>query len=174
MRDEDSVAISRLVHRSPIDPMTVLLLSGSDEEERIMRERWPSVGIVTLSEADWDLRFISNRSFERPTIAVACNTFMCAADPQLWLHNMADCCDWLLIQDLADCKRESGRHLSPDTGDVMRYSVSSHGVIGRTDEGHTVFDISAAGYHVMDCVPYRIDGGAGLKFAVLLDLRNHV
>jgi hypothetical protein len=94
---------------------------------------------------------------------------MCSRDPALWLKNIASSFGRVLIQDLSIAKRCANRECGIDTGDVARYSVSSHGLIGVTDPDLVLFDLSKSGYKIIDFERY--DGTGCTNFVVLLNLR---
>jgi len=170
MRPEDIKAISKVLVRSKPAVRRVMLLSGSDEEKELVWKLWPQALMTDMSEAEWNLYGTHPAAWIGIDLVMVCNTFMCSKDPGLWLDNIAQSSRYVLIQDLAIAKRRQDRHLAPETGDFARYSVSSHGIMGETDPGHLVYDLSTSGYRVIDCESYRIDDGVGLKFAALLDL----
>jgi len=64
--------------------------------------------------------------------------------------------------------RGDGKILDPDTGDVMRYSMSYIGRAGVTDDGHSIFDLSKSGFTIVDHVIYGSQGS--VKFAAILDM----
>lgn len=180
MRHEDLVAV-RSVMRLLLRPERVVILSGSSEECELVRSCWPDTSVTVVNESAWNLDGPIPYQCPGFDLAIACNTFMCARDPGIWLDNIAQVCRYVLIQDQAAVQRRHDRHLSPETGDVARYSVSSHDVIGKTDDGYEVFDFSLSGYRVIDCERYCIDDRANtlndfrvIKFAVLLDLSEKV
>lgn len=174
MRAEDIDAVARVLERVRPDVKRAIMTSGSSEEEGLLRRMWPHVAISNLSESDWDLDGPHPMALMGIDLVVACNTFMCSRDPGRWLDNLAQTSRLVMIQDLAVAQRRQDRHLSLETGDVMRYSLTTHGIIGKTDEGHMVFDLSSSGYRVIDCDGYRVDDGRGLKFAALIDLSRKV
>ena len=139
-------------------------LGGS--EANMIRRIWDGAVVEGLGQAQWDLMEPCPQD-TRWDMVVACNTFMCAVDPGRWLRNIAAVCDFIAIQDLSTSKRNGETHCDPKTGDVARYSISSHGIIGETDPGLTVFDFSTSGYRVIDAQSY----GQWGKFVILLDLR---
>ena len=102
-------------------------------------------------------------------VGLICNTFMCSRDPLLWLQHISAAVTTLIIQDLAISSRTDGRDCSIETGDVARYSVTSHGIIGKTDPDLRVFDFSNCGFEVIDAERYDDEGA--LKFVVVLRLR---
>lgn len=171
MRAEDCYAVYRLLLRNPLQVPFVTVFSPSNEELELVEKFWPGVSTNRMSESQWDLREHGPLASGGMGLAMACNTFMCAADPDLWLKNIARSHRYLVIQDLAHTQRQPHRHLSPETGDVARYSVSQYGIIGITDDGYTVYDLSLKSY-VVDCISYTFDNGAGTKFAALIDLHG--
>jgi hypothetical protein len=172
MRIEDDMAIRELLSRSSVTVTGVTICSPSNEEFAIARAFWPAAEIRRFTQAEWNLDDIGPLPPEDWGLLMACNTFMCSRDPMLWIENIRRTHRYLLIQDLSNAQRQPHRHLSPETGDVARYSVLSHGIVGKTDLGHNVYDISSTyGVRVLDCLGYDFDHGRGSKFVVLLDLR---
>ncbi len=130
---------------------------------------WPDASVVGLDRGAWDLDGPRPAGVPDAGLGVICNTFMCSRDPALWLRHLSAAVPLLVVQDLAVCRRgPGGSHCATDSGDVARYSVSSHGITGATDPGLSVFDLSSAeGWSVRDARPYA-DGGA-LKLVAALD-----
>ena len=173
MRREDDSAIRALLSRGRPNVTGVTIVSASNEEVEIAREFWPHAEVRQLSEGQWDLYEEGPLPLDRDWgILIMCNTFLCSRDPKLWLSNISRTHRYVLIQDLAEDERVGDRHLSPETGDFSRYSGSSHGVMGQTDPGHEVHDISTFGYRIIDCLSYGFDNNAGTKFVVILDLHD--
>ncbi len=168
MRYEDLEALRVVMLRNPwLTPASVIGPSAEGQEIELVSEVWRTM-IVPLGEGQWNLDEPAPGHHRGHQVALVCNTFLCSRDPALWLRNIAQVADYLLVQDLSWAPRGQGRITMPSDGDRQRYSVSSHGVIGRTDEGaQPVFDLSTSGVIVLDCEQY-FDGG---KFVALLDLR---
>lgn len=168
MHERDWTAVETVMKRmtQPLSEVLVLSPDTGQREPDGVKRIWPACHVRTCDISQWDLREEPGVYVPRTCgLAIACNTFMCSRDPALWLRNITQVVPQIIIQDLSVCKRTPSRHCGVDTGDVARYSVSSHGVIGQTDPDLEVFDLSTAGYSILDIEVY--DG----KFAVLLDLR---
>lgn len=99
-------------------------------------------------------------------LVVASNTFLCSSDPAGWLRRVFRSSPLLLMQDLAVCRRgRGGLHTDPPTGDVMRYSITSHGIIGESDPGAGPYDLSAGPGRILEATRY---GTGCVKFVALL------
>lgn len=169
MKGEDIENLESLLRRVPeFKPRSVLVLSPTrekQEESMVRRVFGDSTEVDSFEEVGWNLD-LPIPTEKRWDMVVACNTFMCANDPSLWLSNISKVANFLAIQDLCVAKRMPDRHCAVHDRDVARYSVSSHGLLGETDPTLTVFDISKSGYRIVDA------GGYGnLKFVAVLDLR---
>jgi hypothetical protein len=170
--EEDIPALEALIRLHPeigeIKRALVLCPDGSEAETQMAKRIWDGCYVEHLRENDWNFMEPCPRN-ARWDIAIACNTFMCATDPGLWLRNISAVVDFIAIQDLATSRREGSRYCGVSTRDVARYSVSCHGIIGETDPELEVFDLSTAGYRVVGAAPYTRG-----KFVAILDLRPQV
>lgn len=164
LRDAGHVVSSVLL----FSPYYDLETGGLPEHENVSVV-WPDARIHGLEKGQWDLDGPMPPGTPTGDVGIICNTFMCSSDPALWLRHLADAVPVLVMQDLASCKREDGRSCSIKTGDVARYSISSHGIIGRTDPGLTVFDLAASGYELMHVEGYADIGSS--KFVAVMRLR---
>lgn len=172
MTDADCEAIRELAKLVPdLRPFNIIAPSGESMEQELIEELWGAT-MRAVPRSEWDLDFPAPAYLRRFDMVLLCNTFLCSEDPAAWLARLAVVSDTVLIQDLACAPRGQGRITDRASGDVSRYSVSSHGIIGRTDpEANPVFDFSTSGAGVIAAVPYfHLGDGVG-KFAVLLDLR---
>lgn len=155
-------------------PRSVLVLSpawdahGTGVSESVAIERvWPGVRTIEADRGRWDLDGAMPDDGLRADVGVICNTFMCSRDPAAWLEHLSAAVPILVMQDLASSRRASdGSHCAVETGDVARYSASSHGVVGESDPGRNVFDVSTCGRSVIDARGY-LDDGAMKVVAVL-------
>lgn len=173
MKLTDVQAIIRTFRRLPV-PGSVLVFSPAWDanadgcsEKSALEAVWPGATISECDKGRWNLD--NQRPLDIPTceVGLICNTFMCSHDPGLWLRHISSAVDVLIVQDLAACSRGTVRKCSVETGDVARYSVSSHGIIGETDFDLSVFDFSTCGRELIDVERYEDDG---LKFVVALRL----
>jgi len=156
----------------------VHICSPSSEEIELVKRVW-GITPTTSERSEWDLSDRdSSFRLEPGTLVMACNTFMCAEQPAEWLSNLERVgAKWLLVQDLVRAKRTPDRELSLETGDVMRYSLTQHGIYGATDPGHVVFDFSTCGRRVLDYQeykpPYHLQSSENWqKLVVLLELNS--
>lgn len=180
MKAADLKAVERALVRmrsSGVDARTVTVFSpyadlagdGTMTERTAVESVWPRASIQELDRCQWDLDLPAPSEVRQADIGIICNTFMCSSNPTLWFRHLSERVTLLVVQDQAVAMRENGRHCSVETGDVMRYSVSSHGILGQTDPGLEVFDLSAAGYELLAAESYEDDGS--LKFVAVLRLR---
>lgn len=158
-----------------LNPGNIIMFSGEHEESSALQKAWPDAARTVCNIGHWNLNEPRPSTGPGGDLGVICNTFMMARDPTKWLQHISEAVPLLLVQDLAVARRIPGRYCGDD-GDCARYSVSSHGVIGKTDPEYQVFDFSTSGYEVLDCEAYGQDlvyegGETGLKFVVLLRLR---
>lgn len=166
MTNGDTYAIRELILRNRwLQPGTVVGPSSEDDEAAITSDLW-GVKVRRVPQAEWNLDDPPHEGL-RGDLVLVCNTMLCSTDPALWLANIAIAAPLVLIQDLAVARREPGRHCAVASGDVARYSISTHGVKGETDPDLKVFDLGT--YDVLDVERYE-DRGA-LKFAAIIRLR---
>jgi hypothetical protein len=78
--------------------------------------------LSVLSRDDWDLNKKSDYKFD---IIVANNILHYSKSPQLWIDNLMNSCDLLLVQDLMKRKRSNKSEYGND-GDSMRYSFDNY------------------------------------------------
>lgn len=162
----------KLLRRHPeIQPASVVSPSGEGGESDMVDQLY-SIPIHSVPYNKWDLNTPPPAGL-RADLVIICNTMLCSPDPMLWLRHISQVAPLVLIQDLACGRRESTRITSPTTGDRQRYSVSSHGIIGKTDpDVNPVFDLSTCGADVIDAEGYyEIGEGEFGRFVALLDLR---
>jgi hypothetical protein len=120
---------------------------------------------VSTDRRSWDLDR-DDPAGPAADLVVVCNTMLCSRDPASWLRRLFRASPLVLIQDLAVCHRgRDGLHVDPPTGDVMRYSVSSHGVVGESDPDRGPYDLSIGPGRILDVEAY---GTGCLKFVALL------
>lgn len=172
MCEEDIPALERLIQKNiPLlgDVRQALVLSPCGQEQAMLSRLFPGAQVSTRSREQWDLMQESTEDV-RWDLAVACNTFMYSTDPSRWLENLATWCRYLAIQDNARSRRMPDRYCGwgpGGDGDCSRFSVSTHGVLGMTDPGLSVYDFSRCAHPVVDGAPYL----GGMKFAVILKLQ---
>lgn len=175
MTSDDLHALTEILTRHPeLSDFEFIGPSAGEWEVALIKNIYDK-NLYPVPQSDWNLLEEPHARI-KPAVFMLCNTFMYSTDPELWLKNLGKVARYLIIQDLCTATRLTGRitapfHLGGD-GDVQRYSVSSHGVIGRTDpDVRPVFDFSTCGAKVVDCLPYRQreDGSYG-NFVVILDL----
>lgn len=173
MRTEDINSIGEFLveNYKGYRPNSVIIFSpdNSGAEVQLCKSFW---GInPTLSHiGDWNLNDIKWNPHD---LAIACNVFMASPDPQKWFDNLhSSGIKNLLLQDNIRAKRESNRELGFDSGDVMRYSVSSQNEYGVTDPGHETFDVSSMKYPVENASVYRAAPGdtGWIKFVAMIKL----
>ncbi len=178
MTDEDIGAVRALLQRNGwLRPTHVLSPSGNGAETDLVSALY---GVVPSCPtwAMWDM-LDPPPAWCRGDLGLVCNAFMCSTDPVRWLWNLSRAVPLLVVQDLSDASRAPGRWTAPWRGDVARFSVSSHGVVGATDpDAMPVLDLSdpvaTGGAVVLDCEPYMPTGRprSFVRFAALLDLRG--
>jgi hypothetical protein len=144
------------------------MLGDGIVEAAALSPAWPNAVIRYCYKSGWDLGGPMPPDMEACDVGLICNTFMCSRDPMAWLRHISAVTPVLIVQDLAVSKRGRTRHCSIETGDVARYSVSSHGIIGQTDQELKVFDFSECGYDLLDAEGY--EDGEALKFVAVLAL----
>jgi hypothetical protein len=155
-------------------PMSVLILSPAWDagglglsERAVVGRVWPEATVIEVDKGRWDLDGPRPSDVPHVPIGIICNTFMCSHDPAGWLDRLLDAVDLLVVQDLAVCRRgPGGTHCAVETGDVSRYSVSSHGIVGETDPDRRTFDFSSCGHRVLDAHGY--DDRGSLKFLAFI------
>lgn len=174
MRRSDVSAVRRALGRLPT-PRSVLVFSPAwdaeadgTSERAALDDAWPSAVVHECERGRWDLDGPMPADVPRCDVGIICNTFMCSRDPALWLRHISAAVPLLVVQDLAVSRRTPDRYLSVETGDVARYSVSTHGIVGRTDPGSEVFDLGSCGYRVLDAEAYG--EGDDLSFVALMRL----
>jgi hypothetical protein len=167
MKQDDTDNVCDLLKRTNIiPPSRVVAFSGTEVDVDIIKLIWPTAITICANQISWDL-MNANPNQYNGQLAMACNTFMSSTNPQRWLNNLSiSGFSYLMIQDLSSSRRNSALYMAPETGDVQRYSISSHGIIGATDPGYEVFDLSKCGYDIIDVISYNT------KFAALIDLKN--
>ncbi len=172
MNADDVTEISHVIGKLDIEPRSICLLTPNSLEEEAVRARWPRASYVTCERGGWDLDSDRDPGFS-VDLVVACNTFLCSSDPAAWLRRIFAVSPLLLLQDLSVARRGIGRHIDPASGDVMRYSISSHGIIGLSDPGSPVFDLST--YGSCDVISVRTYGiSPAVKFVAVLGATDRV
>lgn len=157
MKERDITALNVLLDRASLDVKTAVVYapSANSLEFQSVIERLPRADTFTLSRTSWDLsRPYPVKGGSRIGLLVAMNVFSSSSDPKLWLQNIGRKCDKLLIQDGIRAWRKQASETDPDTGDVMRYSWSSHGEKARAAVS---FDMSFLDSFVDDVVFYDDD-----------------
>lgn len=169
MRDHDVEAIEELILSIPkeIKINSVAAVSGESMEIDLCK-RLLNVDLKCISEKEWNL--YNECDFKlNVDLMLACNTFMCSKNPLLWLQNIAKVSKYIILQDLSSAARGQGKITAPDSGDFMRYSVSSFNIIGKTDDDALpIFDFSKCGIDIINCIEYFNHG----KFAMFADISS--
>ncbi len=174
MRDEDLRAVERVVLKLGLPSQgRVLIFSMAafgDNEKGLVDRILPGWISGFSDRGGWDLSKKSPLDGPRFDLGIACNVFMCARDPMLWLRNISQSIDILIVQDMVDCVRGGGGQIDEGTGDLMRYSFSTDGQRCPWDGA---FDMSTLGSRIVEREFYRTEPDPhGLKFACAVDLRD--
>lgn len=169
MKPEDwsqlDLSIPEIVRETgPIGSVVVLSPTGGEIER--WQAAYPRASVTGWHIRDWDIREPCPRRFD---LMVAADTFLCAADPDLWFRNCFAACRWLVVLDLCRGFRGGGgRELpvgfdaDPVTPDCMRYSCPPEMVALLS----TAYDLNVHRDRMRHLATYPI-GSNGINFVAL-------
>jgi hypothetical protein len=108
----------------------ILVVNPDSMQEPLVRGLFPGAEVVGLRYPSVDLSRPIDEHGKFDMVFIA-NTLMCAQDPGTWLNNVLGCCEEVWIQELIRAQRNGDLELSPESGDVSRFSFSERGELSR-------------------------------------------
>lgn len=106
----------------------VLVVNPDLFQESLMKGIFPNAEVTSLSYPAIDL---SKKRDDRYDIVFISNTLMCSPDPGGWLENVLSYCEEVWLQEMIRAWRERDSELSPQTGDVTRFTFPVRGETSR-------------------------------------------
>lgn len=119
----------------------ILAVNPDVGQEAVLQGFFPRASVVSLAYPAIDL---SKGVEERYDVIFVANTMLCAPDPGIWIRNCLEACDELWVQDLVRAWRNGDRELSPETGDVSRFTFPSAGEESRVPGYDLLADVRFA------------------------------
>lgn len=170
MKDSDALAVTRVLEEwmkkcpeaaAAIKTVKIKSPHGNSETDAVRVAFGDRITFKFSDITTWNLNDGPMKMFiGEIDMVVSCNIFMASPDPLKWLIHCGKTAPYLVLQDMVRAWRAGNDECGVDTGDITRYTFTSHGELARP-EANSIYDMSQHDEFIDHIEFYSDDGYAG-------------